>query len=95
VAVKSFYGRTKVRLADFRSVRGELGRVYRACVARELTWDDGRAAAVILARIGAMDEAAGFEARLAALETALAERDAGLAHRNGNGHGHDHYAPRV
>jgi hypothetical protein len=74
VAIKPFYGRRKIRLTDFRSVRSELCVVYRACVAQQLQWEDGRSAALILARIGGMDESAAFEARIAALETALAER---------------------
>ena len=56
---KTFYGRDKVRLADYRSVRAELCVVYRACVDQQLDWDAGRAAALILSRIAGMDEAAG------------------------------------
>lgn len=81
---KTFYGRDKVRLADYRSVRAELCVVYRACVDQQLDWDAGRAAALILSRIAGMDEAAGLEARIAALEAADQDQLSGRP----NGHHH-------
>jgi hypothetical protein len=73
VGPKSFYHRKKVRLPDFRAVRSELCVVYRACIAQDLPWEDARSAALILGRIAALDQSAGLDARLEALERGIAE----------------------
>ena len=75
VRAKPFYGRQKIKLADLRQIRCELGRVYRACVERELDWQDGRAAVAVLTAISNLDAGRGFEERLDALESALDERE--------------------
>jgi hypothetical protein len=76
VLAKAFYGRTKIRLQDFRAVRSELCRVYRACVAQALEWQDARAAVAVLTAISNLDAGRGFEDRLEALEQALAQGEA-------------------
>ena len=83
--VNTFYGRTKIRLPDFRAVRVEMCRVYRACIAQEIDWDAGRSAAVVLGRIAGMDETAGIEARIALLEQAAGERQPDRRATNGRG----------
>jgi hypothetical protein len=85
VRANAFYGRTKIRLQDFRAVRSELCRVYRACVAQVLDWQDARAAVAVLTAISNLDAGRGFEERIEALEQALAERE---APRRPNGRDH-------
>jgi hypothetical protein len=75
VRANAFYGRTKIRLQNFRAVRSELCRVYRACVAQALDWQDGRAAVAVLTAISNLDAGRGFEERLDTLERSLNERD--------------------
>jgi hypothetical protein len=74
VRAKPFYGRQKIKLADFRQIRSELCRVYRACVEQELDWQDGRAAVAVLTAISNLDAGRGFEERIEALEHRLQER---------------------
>jgi hypothetical protein len=85
VRTNAFYGRTKIRLQDFRAVRSELCRVYRACVAHVLDWQDARAAVAVLTAISNLDAGRGFEERIEALEQTLAERE---APRRPNGRDH-------
>jgi hypothetical protein len=90
VLAKAFYGRTKIRLQDFRAVRSELCRVYRACVGQVLDWQDARAAVAVLTAIGNLDAGRGFEERIEALEQALPERE---APRRPNGRHHPGLRP--
>lgn len=66
---RPFYSRKKIRLGRLIDVRCELGLVYKACIRRELEWQDARAAVAILVAIATIDQGPGLEARLAQLET--------------------------
>jgi hypothetical protein len=66
-----FYGRTKVRLNDLRSVRAEVCVAYRAAFREELDWQDLRAAIACLSAISSLDQGLGADARLAELERRL------------------------
>jgi hypothetical protein len=75
-----------IRLATVAEVRTELATIYR--LARRhpelLPWSDATKAAHILNTLARMIEGSEFEARIAALETRLAEREAGARRPNGH-----------
>jgi hypothetical protein len=82
----------RFRLTSVRACRRELAAVYAQARQDRIDWQSAARAASVLQILTRMIEGDAFEARIDALETALAERSPGLAHRNGNGHGH--YAAR-
>jgi hypothetical protein len=80
---KPFYTRKKIRLGRLIDVRAELGLVYKACVRKELEWQDARAAVAILAAIAQIDQGPGIDARLVEIERRL-----GALRTNGHGSRH-------
>ena len=68
-----------------RSIRKELADVYRAArVDKSMDWIDASRAANILAILSRMIEGSDFEARIIALETALADHRGRPAPSNGH-----------
>jgi hypothetical protein len=80
------------RLRDIRGIRRELARCYGEAREGALSWQDAARAASVLQILGRMIEGSDFEERLAALEGAIAERDAMPV--RGNGHAGAYHAPR-
>jgi hypothetical protein len=87
VRTKAFYERQKVHLADLRQIRTEMCHAYRACVRRELEWQDLRAAIAALSAIASLDQGLGADQRLSAIEERLA------AVKAANGHAHPEARP--
>jgi hypothetical protein len=70
-----FSFRTKIRLYDLATVRGEMCRAYRAAVAGQIDWQDLRSAVAALSAIAAIDQNSGIDQRIADLERQLGAAD--------------------
>jgi hypothetical protein len=71
VLPRPFYTRKKIRLANLRDVRAEMGSAYKAAIRRELDWQDLRAAIAALSAIASLDQGLGADERLRMIEERL------------------------
>jgi hypothetical protein len=79
-------GRRRFRLTSVRGCRRELAAVYHEARNKAgLDWSDAARVASILQILARMIEGSDFEARLTAIETALAEQNGRPVKANGSG----------